>query len=130
METESRRELLQRFYEETKAIEARLGEIKGDMEKNDPAVVEDLQKQVEKRADTLARLLRLTEGRKGDWSQEEKRLLGELERLEERLKEEMEKLYRSFGRQMTRLKQGREASIKYGQGPFAYSEGAFFDKRN
>ena len=127
---ESRKDLLHHFYEESKAIEALLDQIDDDMEKNDPALVEEVQKRVEKRADTLARLIQVAHPSQVKWSKEEEALLSQLQSLEEKIKQRMNVLHQAFREQWHRFHQGKQASLKYGQGFFAYVEGAFFDKRN
>jgi hypothetical protein len=125
-----RREVLNQLFAETKAIEAQLDLLNMEMSKNDPALVEELQKKIEKRADTLARLGEFLEGQAVSWSEEELVLIREMQETEQKLQQGMQSLYESFTRQMYRLKQGQQASQKYGQGSWAYSDGAFFDKRH
>lgn len=121
-------DLLKQLVQQTRAIESHLDRIKPNLEENDPALVEAFQKQVEQRAEILARFDRLVKDEGLPWSKEEMNFLKKLEEMEKKLQEEMNSLYAAFKHQINKLEQGKQASQKYGQA-HVYSEGAFFDQR-
>ncbi|GGK24011.1 hypothetical protein GCM10010965_15980 [Caldalkalibacillus thermarum] len=127
---ETHRELLQRLYAETCRIREQLARVHEDMNKNDPAVVEQLQAAVEARGHTIAKLQHLQQEGSLAWTGEEKELLARLKDWEPELNERLRSLYTAFARQLQKLNQGKQAAHKYQQ-PYAaiYTDGTYIDKR-
>ncbi|WP_377887322.1 hypothetical protein [Alkalihalobacillus sp. R86527] len=119
---------LNQMHVVTNQIVKSLDGLKPSMDENGPEDLEGINNMITRREETIQLLDKAMKKEGNDWSQEERIMLQQLNKLEETIQPRLSDLYAAFSEQMRRLQQGKTAASKYNAGQ-AYTDGAFFDKR-
>ena len=115
------------FFAQTQAIYNQAQRLRADMEKNEADQLEILQDLFDRRQQTLEAL---AEKPAGEWSEQERSVIEDIQQTEIQLQPLMTNLHEQFSVQMNRLNQTRQASGKYaGANRQTASGGSFIDQR-
>ncbi|TLS36616.1 hypothetical protein [Pseudalkalibacillus caeni] len=121
---------LEKLVDFTVQLKENLDSIKTSMDQNEPEQLESFDELVLQREVIISKLDEEIQGKETNWSEEEKKLIQELQQMEAVIEPRLRELYNSFSNQLTKVQLGKAASKKY-QPAYAntYSDGSFIDQR-
>ncbi|WKA53929.1 flagellar protein FliT [Planococcus shixiaomingii] len=105
--------------------------IRSNMNENEEDSLEEIPALFERRGQAIERLDAFIQTKAFQWSEQDQKIIKQLQEIEHKLQPLINNLYESFSQQMKRISQTKQVSKKYiGAYQTTATDGSFIDKRN